>query len=328
MPNSCPWKNRATSFARGSATSRCAWARMSAFVRSLPAAACVEELLIGRRAPEKVGETRGHLVRCRPHQGGVSVHRLAELDPVQELRRLQDPLDDGARAGREISGHATHAVDRAEGGGLARLQGSTERLEAEIGNELAAASRFVERRRAAGERRRRGAVGRDLQGDRVRNHAVPVDQQAGHPERVGGVPEPVADLLARERVGRSGRDLENVADGVVVLEPRQPAHRGARRHGLRAVELHGGARASGSPPGAAPDDPPLLPAALLPAPVVGGAPPGGTPVAPVPLGPPPPAEGSCPCSRDLRASKLRRGCVGSPSCQPSVALLREEGAFC
>ena len=162
--------------------------------------------------------------------------RHAELDPVQERRRLQHRLHDSSDRDVEVERKPAHLlVQRPEPVFLGRGERSPVRAGAEGFDEGLRAC-VLRGRGVASERRRVACgVGQQSLGDAFGRRHVLLGEQTRDGESVGVIAEAIANLLGRECVGWPCRVPEEIPDGVVVFEPRQPAHR--RRPGLDGVVL-------------------------------------------------------------------------------------------
>ena len=155
------------------------------------------------------------------------LHRLAQLDPVEELGRLQRPLDDGANTRREVARHPTRLMEVNDVVSRDSTSGRRNACRPTVVMSLLLQVASLSGDGAAGERSGGGVVRCDLQRDRMRGDAVAVDEQARHPERVGLVAETV-NLLTRERVRRDGVVILKMSRTVLLYSNRVRRRIGAR----------------------------------------------------------------------------------------------------
>ena len=191
-----------------------------------------EQLVVGHRAPQHVGQARGLLPRRRPLHRLARLRGLADLDAVQEVRRLQHRLHHHLDALVEEQLLLAEAPQREEPLDLVGAERAAEGALAEGLDELARA-RLAVGLDAAGEH----VV--DLAGVAIREHLrgveVALGEQLRHAEDVGVVVESVRLLLGRERAGGSRLVAQEVTHRVVVFGAGQPPERGGGRARSRAL---------------------------------------------------------------------------------------------
>ena len=211
-----------------------------------------EELLVGHGGPEEVREPDGQLVVVDRDAGSAVGSRPVLLDPEEELGRDEQGLEHGTDGVVERLALRRGAVEEAEQArqvGLAR--GPAEGEPGEPADDTAGGLGRGEVGAGPGHEEALAGVdslavgGEDRVDDLLGRGEVLVDQGRRNAERRGKVVKPSCSTVVHGHPDLAGgveRNAEQVADGVVVLDPAEPPERrgaGVAAGGVAAVDILG-----------------------------------------------------------------------------------------